>query len=56
MFAGGAPAQNMTPAAVFFGAPVTAIAASDLAAVVIRNGTAQDATVIVIGEGIVTSL
>jgi len=40
--------------AIFLGAPVTAIVASDLAAAVIHNGSTQDATIIVIGEGIVT--
>jgi hypothetical protein len=39
---------------LFLGEPIAAIAASDLEAVVDHNGTLQDATVIVIGEGTVT--
>lgn len=38
---------------LFLGAPVVAIAASDLEAVVVHNATPQNATVIVIGEGAV---
>ena len=48
--AGVALGFDGTLAAVFLGGPVAAIAASDLSAVVTHNGSAQNATVIVVGE------
>lgn len=39
--------------ALFLGTPVAAVVASDLEAVVVHNATPQNATVIMIGEGVV---
>ncbi len=50
--AGVALGFDGTLAAAFLGGPVTAIAASDLSALVTHNQSTQNATVIVVGEGV----